>query len=161
MRQGLLVLKNRALTPSCSSNEINAVFGLSDVLDETVSLAIYHGLPDFPGFNLLDCALKNLDGGVIDLDNHLARTLYENNGSVHDLWLESNEELLMELIGVLRDDVKRALEKNRIRSTDVSIAGWIGREPVLRIKVQWSERSMFSPIAAYATSNTSSSKFGL
>lgn len=161
MRQGLLVLKNRASIPSCSSSEINAVFGLSDVIDQAVALAIYQGLPDLPGFNLLDCALKSLGGEPVDLDHHLAHILYENNGAVHDLWLESHEELLMELIGVLRDDVRRALETNRIQSTDVGIAGWIGREPVLRIKVQWSERSMFSPIAAYAISNTSSSKFGL
>lgn len=156
-----LVLKKQASTPSCTLNEICAVLGLSDVIDEAVTLAVYQGLPDLPGFDLVSCALRNLGGGVVQLDPPLAQILYENNGCISDFSLEMNEELLMELVGVLRDDINRALERNRLAVTEARIAGWVGREPVLRMKVQWSERSTFSTTAAYTNLNTSSSNFGL
>lgn len=120
--------------PSCTLNEVHVVLGLSDIIDEAATLAIYQGLPDLPGFDLLSCALSNLSGGAVLLDPSLARLLYEHNGYVADFSLELYEELLMELVGVLRDDIKRAMVKHHLEITEARIAGWVGREPILRIK---------------------------
>lgn len=161
MTQDWLASKKQASIPLCSSNEIHAVLGISDAIDETASLAIYQGLPDLPGFDLLSCALSNLDTGIVQLNPPLAELLYRHNGNISDFSLELLEELLVELVGVLRDDIRKALQRNRLYSKEAVIGGWVGREPILRIKVQWSERSIFSTTAACMSSNTSSNGFGL
>lgn len=161
MMRGSLESRKPVSTPSCSLSEINAVLGISDVIDETATLAVYQGLPDLPGFDLLDCALSNLNNGLVELNPPLAELLYRHNGYISDFSLELLEEMLIELVGVLRDDIRKALQRNRLFPKEAVIGGWVGREPILRIKVQWSERSTYSTTAAYTNWNMSSNGFGL
>lgn len=161
MMRELLGSRKLASIPSCSSTEIHAVLGISDVIDEAASLAIYQGLPDLPGFDLLDCALSNLDTGLVQLNPPLAELLYRHNGYISDFSLELLEEMLIELVGVLRDDIRKAMQRNRLITKEAVIGGWVGREPILRIKVQWSDRSTSLTTAASTSSNMSSNGFGL
>lgn len=144
---------------SCSSNEFNVILGLSKTIDDAVELGMLLGMPDVPHFDLLQYAIDLANDRRRFISPSLVNHVWRINEFRRDIDFAIHCDLVEEIGDMLAKEIEKLLANNRTVFQIVGVKGWVGREPILRIKVGWDRLPTFLTTVASMNSSTSSTRF--